>query len=139
MSLSYSPNGLINQSTTKEMKKITYAIMLLTITLGFGCKTNNSNLSIHVKDTETAFIYDAVYPVSKTGRLKNYIVKQLRNDLPVDQKVDTTVKLPDGERVKIKATEGALSIYFDKQHNSAEGFIKIKKFTDGVSEVLSER
>ena len=121
------------------MRKITYAIILLTITLGFGCKTNNSNLNIRVKDTNTTFIYDAVYPVSKTDRLKNYIAKQLRNDLPVDQKVDAVVNLPGGELVKIKATEGAISIQFDKQLNSAESLIKIKKFTDGISEILSER
>jgi len=121
------------------MKKIIYAIIFLTITLSCGCKTNNSNLNISVKDNETIFIYDAVYPVSKADRLKNYIAKQLRNDLPVDQKVYATVNLPGGELVKIKATEGAISIHFDKQHNSAESLIKIKKFTDGISEVLSER
>lgn len=121
------------------MKKNIYAIMLLTIMLGFGCKTNNSNLNIRVKDTDTTFIYDAVYPVSKTERLKNYIAKQLRDDLPVDQKVDATVNLPGGELVKIKATEGAIRINFDKRNSSAESFIKIKKFTDGISEILSEQ
>ena len=129
----------MNQSTIKEMKKIICVIMLLTITLGIGCKTNDSKLNIRVKDTETAFTYDAVYPVSKTDVLKKYISKQLSNGLPIDQKVDATVNLLSGELLKIKATEGVLSIQFDKRNNSVKSFIKIKKFTDGISEILSEK
>jgi len=121
------------------MKKIIYSIMLLTITLGFSCKTNNSNLSIRVKDTETTFSYDAVYPVSKTDKLKSYISKELSLNLPLKQKVDANVNLPGGELVKIKATEGLLNIQFDKRNNSVKSFMKIKKFTDGISEILSEK
>lgn len=120
------------------MKKIAYAIMLLTIMLSFGCKTNDSNLNIRVKDTESTFVYDAVYPVSKTDKLKGYVSKQIKNELPIDQKVDATVNLLSGELFKIKATEGVLSIQFDKRNSSVMNFIKIKKFTDGISEVLSE-
>ena len=129
----------MNQSTIKEMKKIIYAIMLLTITLSYGCKTNDSRLNIRVKDTETALTYDAVYPVSKTVKLEGYIAKQTGKELPVDQKVDATVTLLSGELFKIKATEGLLNIHFDKRDNSAESFIKIKKFMDGISEVLSDK
>ena len=121
------------------MKKIIYAIMFLTIALSGGCKTNDSKLNIRVKDTGTAFIYDAVYPVSKTDKLEGYIAKQIGNDLPVDQKVDATVTLLSGELFKIKATEGVLSIQFDKRNSSVTNFIKIKKFTDGISEILSEK
>jgi hypothetical protein len=121
------------------MKKIICAIMLLTITLGFGCKTNDSKLNIQVKDTETAFTYDAIYPVSKTDKLKDYMAKQLSNTLPLDQKVDATVNLLSGELLNIKATEGVLSIHFDKRNGSVTNFIKIKKLTDGISKILSEK
>lgn len=114
-------------------------MMFLTITLGYSCKTNDSKLNIRVNDTDTAFIYDAVYPVSKTKKLEDYISKQLGKALPVDQKVDATVNLISGELFKIKATEGALSIQFDKRNSSVTNFINIKNFTDGISEILSEK
>jgi len=119
------------------MKKIIYAILLLTITLSFGCNTNESNLSIRVKDTENAFTYDAVYPVSKTEKLKDYIAQQLNNDLPMDQNIDTAINWVDGEKFSFKASKGVLSIQFDKRNSSVTGYVKIKKFTDGISDVLS--
>jgi len=121
------------------MKKHIYAILLLMITLSFGCKTNDSNLSLRVEDTETTFIYDAVYPVSKTAKLEEYIAKELSNKLPMNQKVDATVNLVSGELIKVKATRGVLNIKFDKRNSAVTGYIKIKKFTDGISKVLSEK
>lgn len=119
------------------MKKIIFAIVLLAITLTFGCKRNDSNLSIRVKETETTYTYDAVYPVDKTDALEKYIAQQLKSELPMDQNIDATVSLIDGERFKIKATEGVLQVRFDKQNSSVTGFIKMKKFTEGISELLS--
>lgn len=121
------------------MKKIIFAIAFLAIILTFGCENNDSNLSIRVKENETTYTYDAVYPVSKTEQLEKYIARELKNELPMDQNVDATVSLVNGERFEIKATEGVLQVQFDKRNSSVTGFIKMKKFTDGIGELLSEK
>jgi len=121
------------------MKKIIYAILLLTTPLSFGCKTNESNVSIRVKDTETAFTYDAVYPLSKTEKLEDYVAQQLNNELPMDQNVDTSINWVNGEKFGLKTSKGVLSIQFDKRNSSVTGYVKIKKFTDGISEILSDK
>lgn len=119
------------------MKKVIYTIVLLVITVTLGCKSNDSNLSIRVKDTETEYTYNAVYPVSKTDELEKYIARELKNELPMDQNIDTKVSLLKGEEFRMKATEGALQIQLDKRNSSITGFIKLKKFTDGISKLLA--
>ncbi len=121
------------------MKKNIFAILLSAITLSFGCKNNDTNLSINVKDSKTDFTYDAVYPESKTRKLEKYIAHQLNNELPMDQNIDASVNLVNGEKFNLKATKGILKIYFDKKNSSVTGYIKMKKFTDGISTILSER
>ena len=121
------------------MKKVIYTILLLVIAVTLGCKSNDSNLSIRVKDTETEYTYNAVYPVSKTDELEKYIARELKNELRMDQNIDTKVSLLKGEEFRMKATEGALQIQLDKRNSSMTGFIKLKKFTDGISAVLGSK
>ncbi|MCZ4223643.1 hypothetical protein [Pedobacter rhodius] len=119
------------------MKRNIYAILLSAIAISFGCKTNSTNLNIQVKDSETEYTYAAVYPAGKTEKLKKYIALELNNKLPIEQQVDTTVSLPGGEQFKLKATAGELNIQFNKRDNSAAGYIKMKKLTDGINKILS--
>lgn len=121
------------------MKKIIYIITILVITLTFGCKSNDSNLRIRVKETEAEYTYNAVYPVSKTDQLENFVARELKNELPMDQNIDTKVSLVKGEAFRIKASEGLLQVQLDKRNSSITGFIKMKKFTEGISAVLSDK
>ena len=121
------------------MKRIIYTIALFVIMITFGCKSNDSNLSIRVKDTETEYTYHAIYPLSRTNELAKYIAQELKNELPMDQNIDATVSLVKGEKFKMKATEGAVQFQFDKRNSSVTGFLKMKKFTDGISQLLSEK
>ena len=118
------------------MKKIIFAILALIISLNFGCKTNNSNLSIQVKDTNTKYTYNAKYPANKTARLAEYFAKHTNIKLPLSQATDRIVILRGGEKFKLSATDGVLSIRFDKTDNQQTAYGEIKKLTAGISDIL---
>ncbi|GGI22357.1 hypothetical protein [Pedobacter mendelii] len=121
------------------MKSIICAILLSVITLSFGCKNNYTNLSINIKDSETEFTYAANYPESKTDKLEVYIAHQLNTEFKLDQNINTSINLFNGEKISLKATKGFLKINFDKKNTSITGYIKMKKLADGISAVLSEK
>ena len=111
--------------------------MLLSIS--FGCHTNNSNLSIKVKDSGTIYSFEARYPESKTGMLETYIDQELNNELPLDQHIDLIVNLANGEKFNLKASKGILKIEFDKKNSSVRGYIEVKKLAEGIKNRLSEK
>ncbi|MFC3561985.1 hypothetical protein [Pedobacter jamesrossensis] len=117
------------------MKNIIYATLLLAAMLAFGCY-NNANLNISVNDTDSEYTYTAVYPISKTDKLEAYLDRELNNELPLDEHIDTFVTLVNEEKFNLKASKGTLSIKFDKKNSSIAGYVKIKKLTDGISEIL---
>ncbi|MDN3585172.1 hypothetical protein QWY86_00730 [Pedobacter aquatilis] len=118
------------------MKTLTYCLSCLLVVLTFGCRNNNSNLSLKTSDTKTTFAFEATYPVSKTDKLETFFQKEINNELPLDQFVDATVSLTSGEKFHIKATEGNLKLEFDKVHNSLESYKKVKNLTEDISKVL---
>lgn len=121
------------------MKNILYAIVILLITISSGCKENDSNLSIAVKDTATEYTFDAAYPLHSTGKLETYLNKEFANELSLTQRLDTAIVLPGGERFTLMANKGVLNIKFDKKNSTVTSYIRVKKLADGIASVLTEK
>jgi len=120
------------------MKNLTFCLNLLVMVLTFGCRNNNSHLSLKTSDTKTTFAYEATYPLSKTDKLETYFQKEINNELPLDQFVDATVSLASGEKFHLKATEGNLIIKYNKVNSSLEGYVNVKKLTENISKILRD-
>ena len=120
------------------MKNLTFCLSLLVMVLTFGCRNNNSHLSLKTSDTKTTFAFEATYPLSKTDKLERYFQKEINNELPLGQFVDATVSLSSGEKFHLKATEGNLIIKYNKVNSSLEGYVNVKKLTENISKILRD-
>ncbi|TCC96882.1 hypothetical protein EZ449_22080 [Pedobacter frigidisoli] len=120
------------------MKTIIYGIAILFASLGYSCQNRSGNLSLNTTDTNSAFRFEANYAEDKTAKLKKYLDSALNNELSLDQDIDLLVNLNGKDKFNLKAKQGWLQIDFDKQNSSLNGYVKLKKLTEGIQKKLVE-
>lgn len=121
------------------MKILLYITSILLASFSFGCKTKGGNLSLKTVDTNTAFKFTAKFDEAKTRQLNEYLDSALNNKLPLEQNIDLLVNLNGEDIFNLKANSGWLEINLDKRNTSMAGYMKVKKLTEGIQEIMTKK
>ena len=121
------------------MKILLYITSILLASFSFGCKPKDGNLFLKTVDTNTSFKFTAKFDESRTGQLKEYLDSALNNKLPLKQNIDLFVDLNGADKYNLKANSGWLEVNFDKRNTSMAGYMKVKKLTEGIQEIMTRK
>jgi len=120
------------------MKTITYSLVIFFASLCYGCH-GGGHLSLKTSDTNSSFKFEASFTEDKTSKLEKYLDSALNNELPLDQNIDLFVNLNGRDKFNLKAKKGWLQIDFDKKNSSLDGYLKLKRITEGIQRKLTEK
>lgn len=129
------------------MKKIFFALVgCLFLVAVFVCYsfrnnvwiTDNSGLSVKIRESGDIYQFRAVYNKNKTAAIQHYIDNELHTDFFSNANLDAKVVLNDETSFHMKAAPGLLSIKFDKSDNSHESYLLVKNLAEKIKRKLSE-
>lgn len=126
------------------MKKFVIALVIVSVLCivgflqavqyGFG---NRNGVSVRIKESDDTYRLYASYSGYKTGRVHQYLRKELRNELFRKRRVDADLTLEDHTRFHIKLGPGKLLIRFNKNENDYDSYFRIKELGEGIKRRLT--
>lgn len=102
----------------------------------------NHNTSISISEAIDAYRFTAVYDVSKTREVQQYINRSIEpNGLFKSENdyFDATTTLNDRTEFHIKESPGNLKIELDRKKNSYPSYLRIKNMCKGINAVLTRK
>jgi hypothetical protein len=110
----------------------------------FSCKDvfrNDKDITIHIHDNPGSYEFNALYPVSRTGDVQDFINESMEpNGLFTSShdyfNVDT--KLEDGTTFHVKSSPGKMNIMMDREKNSIASYNRIKKMCEGIKNLYKK-
>lgn len=127
------------------MKKISMALLCIVATVwalsSCSHKHNNGNISLSVSESGQYYKLSASFDEDRTFFLEEYMNRTLGNGNNISFKhtvMDADITLDNGTTFYIKKDPGRLKIKFNKNANSIGSYKKMKHFTEGLKEVLSD-
>lgn len=101
---------------------------------------NGDNINISVSESEDEFKFSAKFNESKTRDVRNYMDNHLkpRGDFSFkNAEIDATVTLDSKLNFYIQSSPGRLKIKLDKNKNSFENYMMLKKTCEGIKNILA--
>lgn len=116
---------------------------ILVVCVFFSCSHfhHGDDISISLKDSRDSYKMTAYFNEKQTARVHKYMDEQLgkRNNFSFTNAVlDATLTLDDRTTFYIKSSPGDLEINFDKEKNSYESYVQVKKMCEGIKTVLAK-
>ncbi|PWS27430.1 hypothetical protein DHW03_07415 [Pedobacter yonginense] len=120
------------------MNKLCYYIVTLVIALSIGCNINRDHLSVSTMDSPSKLIFKADYPKEKTGKLEKYLDSVLHTNLPLNENLDLLINLDGADKFNLKASSGHLEIALNKAGSSDKNYLKVKRLTESICNLLTK-
>ncbi len=127
------------------MRKIILALMVgVMMVVGFGLFVaykiaSNTDISIHVNDTEDQYQVEASYGRNQSRKVLSYIDAQLSKSKQFRHaRMDGDVELDDHTKLYIRTKPGRLVIKVNKNENDSASIERIKILTEGIKIRLTE-
>ena len=119
------------------------ACSILLAAVFFSCSHfhHGDDISISLKDSRDSYKMIAYFNENQTARVHKYMDEQLgrRNNFSFTNAVmDATLTLDDRTTFYIKSSPGDIEINFEKEKNSYESYVQVKKMCEGIKTVLAK-
>jgi hypothetical protein len=120
-----------------------FCLVSLSIFIGWmKFQRNGDDLSISVTDTDDTYALTAKFNEDYTGKVQDYINHSIKpNKLfrSTHDYFNITTTLADKTEFHVKESPGELQIEFDKRKNSTASYWRIRKMSEGISNLLKEK
>lgn len=121
------------------MKKLLQLLLFLGAL--WSCR-NNHDIKITQSDNDKVYEFSADFPASQTTKVRNYLDEKLEagGDFKFQKaEIDANITLNNDMTFYVKSEKGKLRIEFDREENSHDNYIKIKKVCNGLKKILTQK
>ena len=123
------------------MKKLFNLVLITLLSAGIfsSCK-NQGDISISHSETEDFYKFSAYFPKDRTKEIQRYMDSKLENggDFSFENsKIDGTIALDNKMYFYIKMYPGSVKIQLDKNKNSYDNYMRMKKMGEEMGKILA--